>query len=1132
MEAPVPPAAAPAARCLIDNPPIAGDKPMSRPCSRIGRLVVLASSFLAAPCLVTPAAAQARAIAQNATAGSNNEAIAKAVAGLHWRNIGPVNMGGRTSAIVGVPGDPYTFWVGGADGGVWKTTNGGTTFEGQWQDNGAYSVGSLTVAPSDRNVIWLGSGEGDPRNSVSYGLGVYRSTDAGKTWTNLGLRGTERIKRIAVDPRNPDVALVCALGRQWGPNEERGVFKTTDAGKTWKKVLYIDQDTGCSDLDIDFSNPRNVYAGMWTFRRKPWRFDDGGKETALYVSRDMGETWTKNTSFPKEPMARIGIGVAQSKPNIVYVITEFKTAGTLFRSDDYGETFRMINDDRNLNFRPFYYSDFFVDPSNENVLYTLSGGMSKSTDGGRTFERIANGVHGDHQSFWIDPMNGNRLLSGSDGGFQLSNDAGETFHIMRNVALAQFYHIVTDDRDPYYVCGGLQDNGNWCGPSQTNEPSGILADTWYTVSGGDGFHTVPVPGKPNFVYSNAQGGYFRITDTKSGQTRSIEPWPWMVGSVGQNMQQAKYRFNWDAPIQTSPHDPNVVYWGGNVLFRSHDQGYTWDVISPDLTTNDPKKQLDSGGEIYNDNTAAEFHTTILAIAESPVEKGVIWVGTDDGNIQITKDDGKTWTNVRSKVAGLPAETWIPNIEASPTEKGTAFVPVDNHRLDDFKPHLYETRDYGQTWRDLSAGLPQDDYVKEVRQHPKNPNLLFVGMERGIQVSLDRGRTWTSLRNNLPPVSVRGIAIEPRYNDLVIGTHGRGAWIMDDIQPLVELADAMQKDVHLFGMRTATDWEQWSRGSSLGQSVFRGENPEQGAYINYWLSDAAAARVRGPNAVPAGATGPAAGGVIVTDGGGRGGRGGAGGGRGGQAQARGGVTVRIADAAGTLVREFRDNNAHAGINRAVWNLQWNPAAGAPQGGGFGGRGGGGGSPASPGTYTATIVAAGQELSTQFQLRGDPNVGASAADYAARLAASKRATTLQTQLNEMIGAMRDIDQQVDGTLEAINGKGLPNESAIRDKAGEAKSKIGALQNETNRPPNGMGYRDWPRLLEQLRFVAGGIEGAQARPTQGQLDVLDLVEKMTQQRASELTTIINTTINDLNQMLQGQPKILTSWRGKVIS
>jgi len=1022
-------------------------------------------------------------------------AISSALGELQWRHIGPVNMGGRVSAIVGVPGDPNTFWVGGADGGVWKTTNGGTSFTGQWQDEEVYSVGALALAPSDYNVLWLGSGEGDPRNSVSYGRGVWRSTDGGAHWTHLGLEETERSKRIVVDPRDPDVALVCALGREWGPNEDRGVFKTTDGGRSWTKVLYVDQDTGCSDIDIDLSNPRNVYAGMWTFRRRPWRFDDGGRSTALYVSRDGGDTWRKITTTPRQPMARIGLSVAQSRPNIVYLITEYPTAGTLFRSEDYGESWTMVNDDKNLNFRPFYYSDVFVDPSNSETLFTLSGGMSKSTDGGRTFERIARGVHGDHQSCWIDPADGEHVLSGSDGGMQVSYDGGANFHIFRNFSLAQFYHIVTDDRDPYYVCGGLQDNGNWCGPSRTNEPAGIMPGEWYTVSGGDGFHTVPVPGQPNLVYSNAQGGYFRITDTKTGQTRSIEPYPLMVGSVGQGMYQAKYRFNWDAPIVTSPHDPSVVYWGGNVLFRSRDFGHSWDIISPDLTTNDPEKQLDSGGEIYNDNTAAEFHTTILTIAESEAEPGVIWVGTDDGNIQITRDDGASWTNVRDRVPGLPAETWVGEIEASPTEAGTAFAAVDNHRLDDFTPHLYETRDYGRTWRDLSAGLPQDDYVKVVRQHPTNPNLLFVGMERGIYASWDRGRTWVDIRGSLPPVSVRGLRVERSYGDLVIGTHGRGAWILDDIQPLVELTDALGEDVHLFDIRTATEWETWSRGSSLGQSQFTGDNPQPGAWIHFSLSEATAASLRREGVRP--------------------------------------VKVRITDASGALVREWDHLGAHAGINRAVWNLQWTGAEPIP---GQEGGGGGGfffgpqGPPAVPGTYTATVSVGDHELAKTFRLRGDPNVAASQAVYTARFQAAMRARDLETRLNRIVGTIDDLDGQVGGLLESIEGKGLSNEAQVRAKAGEAQEALGTLSDEVRRPRGAMNYRDWPRLVEQLRSVAGSIRGPQAVPTEGQMEVLGVVEAAAAQRADELTAIINGVIAELNALLEDAPKILTDWRRTV--
>jgi photosystem II stability/assembly factor-like uncharacterized protein len=1023
-------------------------------------------------CLLLPALADGvfPAPASSQDAG----AIQAAISDLEFRHIGPVNVGGRVSAIVGIPGDPTTYWVGGADGGVWKTTTGGVTFQGQWQDEEAYSVGSLTLAPSDHNVVWLGSGEADPRNSISYGLGVWRSTDGGDTWTHLGLRETEHIKRIVVDPRDPDVALVCAMGRAWGPNQERGVFRTEDGGQTWTHVLFINEDTGCADLDMDLSNPRNVYAGMWTFRRRPWHFTDGGRETGIYVSRDGGQTWRKIETLPDEPMARPGLSVAQSSPNVVYLVTEYPTAGTLFRSDDYGETWRMMNDDRNLNFRPFYYSDVFADPSDPDVVYTLAGGLSKSTDGGRTFSRIASGVHGDHQALWIDPADGNHLLSGSDGGFQVSFDGGTNFHIWRNVDLSQFYHIFVDDRDPYYVCGGLQDNGNWCGPSKTRGSS-ILADEWYTVSGGDGFYTVPVPGQPWLVYSNAQGGYFRITDTRSGRTRSIEPHPWMVGSQGQNMGQAKYRFNWDAPIHISPHDPSVVYWGGNVLFRSSDYGYTWDIISPDLTTDDPEKQLDSGGEIYNDNTAAEFHTTIYTVAESPVEAGVIWVGTDDGNVQITRDNGESWTNVRDNVPGLPAEAWIQNIEASPTEAGTAFVVSDNHRMDDFTPHVWETTDYGESWRDLSAGLPQDDYAKVIRQHPANPNLLFLGMDRGLFASLDRGRTWVDIRNNLPRVSVRGIKIQPQYNDLVIGTHGVGAWILDNVQPLVELSAAMQEDVYLFDIREATDWESWNRDSSLGRSTFQGQNPREGATIDFYLAEDPA----------------------------------------------GGVTISISDDQGRTVRDLNNVQASAGVNRAIWNLTWAGAASAAGGRG-GGRFGGSGPPVVPGRYTATLMAGGRELSKDFQVRGDPEVTSTQADYQARTDAAFRSQEIQAGLNEMIAAVTDLRSQIEALQETLRGKDIPNAADVRMQAQTALDQLEVLSNDLRRPPGSMGYRDYPRLSEQLSFASRGITGAQARPTEGQLQVMEEVAVEIDAKGIELRGIIDGPVAALNRLLEGQARI----------
>ncbi|OGU03920.1 MAG: hypothetical protein A2W29_10360, partial [Gemmatimonadetes bacterium RBG_16_66_8] len=758
---------------------------------------------------------------------------AAALKSLEWRSIGPANMGGRVTVVTGIPGQPDTFYVAGADGGVFKTTNGGTTFAAQFTDQAVYSVGALVVAPSDHEVLWLGSGEGDPRNSASFGNGVYRSTDGGKTWTHLGLEGTERIKRLEVDPRNADVAYVCALGHAWAANDDRGVFKTTDGGKTWQKVLFLDRDTGCSDIAMDAANPRILYAGMWTFRRRPWRFDDGGGQTALYRTNDAGATWTRlSGGLPKGPMARVGVATARNRPETVYLVTETTSEGVLFRSDDRGESWRKVHDDPNINFRPFYYSDIRVDPNDPSTVWSLSGGVYKSTDGGTSFRSVGRGVHGDHQSLWIDPMNSSRVLSGSDGGYQVSNDGGETWEVINNVALSQFYHIFYDLRTPYYVCGGLQDNGNWCGPSAVPYAEGIRKDDWFTVSGGDGFYAIPVPTAPHLVYSNSQGGNIMLTDTRTGSTRSVHPDPNRVGSAGDGIAEHKYRFNWDSPIYLSPHDPNTVYFGGNVVFKSTNAGQVWDVISPDLTTNDKSKQQSSGGAIYVDNTAAEFHSTIVTIAESPVRAGVIWVGTDDGNIQVTQDGGRTWTNVTGNVRGLPPASWAARIEASPHEAGTAYVAVDRHRDDDFGPIVFRTTDYGRSWTSLRGNLPALGYVQVVREDPVVPDLLYVGTELGIFASWDGGQRWVSLRNNLPPVSVRDIKVHPREHDLIVGTHGRGAFILDDITAVRRLATAMQADAYLFDVRLVYRWMTWGKDASLGAKTYAADNPPYGALITY------------------------------------------------------------------------------------------------------------------------------------------------------------------------------------------------------------------------------------------------------------------------------------------------------------
>ncbi len=552
--------------------------------------------------------------------------------GLRWRSVGPANNAGRVSVVAGVPGNRDVYYVAGANGGIIKTTNGGITFKPIFDKEPVASIGAIAVAPSDPNIIYVGTGEENPRNNASIGDGMYKSVDAGEHWTHIGLAQSDKIARIVVDAKNPDLVYACGLGREWGPNEERGVFKTVDGGKTWRKVLYVDSQTACSDIAADPGNSNILYAGMYTYRRWAWHLESGGGNTAVYRSNNGGETWERlsgkdrERGLPKTDMDRIGIAVAPSDPSIVYVISETKNEGELWRSDDGGDHWRTVNRDPNINFRPFYYADIRVDPQNPNRVFSLSGSLYMSEDGGQNFRTIARDVHGDHQAMWIDPTNPKYILSGSDGGWQVSYDGGKNFEVVNNFPFTQFYHINYDMQRPYMVCGGLQDNGNWCGASQALSGQGIRKNDWFTVSGGDGFFTVPVMDKPWLVYSDAQGGMINITDTRTGTQKTIYPYPNRVGSVGDAMISHKYRFNWNSPIALSPINPKVVYFGGNVLFKSTDYGMSWQVISPDLSTNDPKKQESSGGPIVVDNTAAEFHCTIITIAPSPLDSNVIWVG--------------------------------------------------------------------------------------------------------------------------------------------------------------------------------------------------------------------------------------------------------------------------------------------------------------------------------------------------------------------------------------------------------------------------------------------------------------------------------------------------------------------------
>ena len=991
-----------------------------------------------------------------------------------WRAIGPANMGGRVTDIDGVPGNPSTFYVSGADGGIHKTIDGGVSFQPIFENQRAYSIGALTIAPSDKNILWVGTGEGDPRNSVGYGWGVYKSADGGASWEHLGLKKTERIKRIVVDPTNPDVACVCALGKEWGANPERGVFKTTDGGKTWDKILYIDEDTGCADIAMENENPRIMYAGMWTFRRRPWRFDDGGKNTAIYKTTDGGANWKKiMNGLPETDMARPGIHIAQSDPDIVYLMTEFEGGGTAFRSEDKGENWIMVNDDPNINFRPFYYSDVRVDPQNPNILFSISGRLSRSKDNGKTWERIATTVHGDHQALWIDPQNPEYILNGSDGGFQRSFDGGDNWEIINNIELSQFYQIQVDNLKPYNVYGGLQDNGTWVGPSNSLYNAGILKRHWKGLAYGDGYFAEPIPGNEHLVYTNLQGGVPFLVDSRYGNVQTIHPYPKIIGSAGDAIELHKYRFNWDAPIHISPHDPETVYIGGNVIFKSQDRGNSWEVISPDLTTNDKSKQRTSGGTIYQDNTAAEFHCTVLYIAESPVQKGVLWAGTDDGNVQLSMDGGKNWTNLKDRIKGLPDFAWVSKIHASEHQAGTAFVTVDQHRMNDFRPYVFMTKNFGKSWEKISSNLPKDDYVKVVRQDPHNPNLLFAGMEHGIYASWNLGKSWEKINIDLPNVSVRDLRIQARDRDLIVGTHGRGAYILDDIRPLEELNMAQGKSLHVFPVREAVLWNMFWRIENLGDRTYKAKNPEFGAYINLSINQ--------DTSDP--------------------------------------VVVEIKDSKGNIVTTLEHKEAKKGVNRLVWDLGYDGAKELKnkieEGFSYGTLR----PKVPPGNYVATINAMNQTTKTNITVSADPRINMSLANYTKKAAALLTLRDLLSETHEFIDKVSDVSHQIATLLEKYQTHDLGDHTSLE----KLHKNITAFKDEhMMRPPPSMNYRQRPRLREEIRSLMRAIDNTTNPPTQPQQErIISLDAELRQHE--QMWKDIEMEIQKINTANESIPQII---------
>ncbi len=749
--------------------------------------------------------------------------------GLEARAIGPAVMSGRIAALDAVPEDPITVYVGSASGGVWKSRDAGITFEPIFDDY-TQSIGAVKIDPSNNETVWVGTGESWVRNSVSVGTGVYRTTDGGDSWEHKGLEKTERIARIVVDTQNGDIVYVCATGHLWDANEERGVYKTTDGGGSWEKVLFVDEDTGCSDIAIDPQDPRILYAGMWQFRRWPWSFKSGGSGSGLYKSTDAGATWSKlTTGLPEGEKGRIAVAVAPTRTSVVYAIVESKETA-FYRSDDLGESWQKVNSSFNIKARPFYFAYIVVDPTDFNRVYKPGFVLTVSNDGGVSFTSPfiggfgAGGVHLDHHALWINPNNPRELILGTDGGVYFSYDRGSRWRLSKALPLAQFYEVSHDMEIPYNVYGGLQDNGTWMGPSQS--PAGIQAKDWHNIGGGDGFHAFVDPNDPDFVYVEYQGGNLLRRRKSTGETKTIKPYP--------EADEPKLRFNWNTPIHVSPNDPGTLYAGAQYLFRTRDRGDSWERISPDLTTNDPakQKQEESGG-LTIDNSTAENHTTIVTISESPQDAQLIWVGTDDGNLQVTRDGGASWKNVVSGVPGLPRNTWVSHVEASRHDAATAYVTFDGHRTGDMNPYVYRTRDYGATWESL-VGKAVEGYAYVVKEDIENPGLLFLGTEFGLFISVDGGGTWARFATEFPKVAVHDLAVHPRDNDLIIATHGRGIWILDDVTPLRALTpEVLEADVALLPTQPAVMTISTSVQEFPGNDEFVGANPSQAASIVYY-----------------------------------------------------------------------------------------------------------------------------------------------------------------------------------------------------------------------------------------------------------------------------------------------------------
>ena len=975
------------------------------------------------------------------------------ISGLGARNIGSAKMSGRVAAIDAVQeGSRITVYIGTASGGVWKSVNGGTTFKPVFDKQPVQSIGAVTIDPKNPKVIWVGTGEAWTRNSVSVGDGVYKSTDGGDNWTNVGLKDSERISKIIVDPSDSNTVYVAVPGKLWSDSDERGLYKTTDAGKTWAKILKgPNASTGCSTISIDKQNPKTIYAGMWDFRRKGWTFRSGGEGagatsgSGLFKSTDGGASWTeldeKNVKgLPSKPWGRLAVAVAPSKPNVVYTFIEAEPPKNgLYRSDDGGQTWQALDRSQSMIWRPFYFANLIVDPKNENKIYKPDLSLIVSADGGKSFSNISGGAHGDFHDVWINPNNTDTIITGDDGGVWYSYDAGNRWWKGENLPVSQFYHVSVDNEIPYRVYGGLQDNSSWVGDSQY--PGGITNERWENMYGGDGFWMFPDTADPDYIYAEAQGGEIGRINRKTHEARNIKPLP--------EYKEGKLRYNWNTPIHLSPTQKGTLYIGSQFLFRSRDHGHTWDRISPDLTTNDPEKQKqEQSGGVTIDNSAAEAHTTIYAIAESPKNPDVIWAGTDDGNLQVTRDGGKKWVNVVGNIQGLPKNAWVSSVEASHFDEAVAYATFDLHTFGDMRPFAYKTTDFGQTWMPLVAqDGPVRGYAHVVKEDLVSRDLLFVGTEFGLWVSLDGGKQWAQYTGgDLPAVAVRDLAIHPRDHDLVIATHGRGIWIVDDITPLRALTpETLAKEAVFINAKPSVQNIPAGGGWVNGDAAFVGPNPPDEAVITYYQR---------------------------------------------KRHIFGDLKIEVLDQTGQVLGII-PSGKRRGLSRVTWSMRLKApkvptAATAAFGAAIGPR-------VLPGTYTVRMTKDKQVYTTALQVMADPRSKHTLEDRKAQLDLSMK---LYTLLGEMTFAV----ERINGLRLALGEREskLPTGDPLRQRLLTAAAQVDELRKKIVATKEGGMITGEERLREDLSGLYGNVVAYEGRPSATQVKRADAI-------ASELADVV---------------------------